>query len=120
MSSNRPYTFDDVAGNIAEDEDGYRVWKPRPNTTVYYDGGLEARVYLYGSRIASMYGDGTVKVEATQDMSNTVRNRLNDVLFPLGWRLRQSNGRWYLAGAHGKQQEYITGQIVRPVNKKEA
>lgn len=82
MTSQRPYTFADLEANAAPSG----RWAPRPNTVVDLHGN-EATVFLHGAPIAVMYSDGSVKLEARATMSNTVRNRLNDILLPLGWRL---------------------------------
>lgn len=123
MTSNRPFTFDTVVEQLAG-KDPEAKWVPRPNTSVYLMTPSRAVLFLYGSRIATLYADGDVRLEASTDMSNVVRNRLNDVLAPLGWRLSRREDRWYVArtksGERPDYLEYITNMIVHNVNKKEA
>jgi len=119
VTSQKSYTFNDVLLNVQIDptRDEYPTWEPRPNTRVYLTGPTRASVFVYGSRIATLFADGNVKLLVSQDMSNTVRNRLNDVLEPLGWRLHQWSHRWYLLALQPNEPvriEYITGMIIHP------
>ena len=102
---------------MATTPDG-KVWHPRPNTSVHMMHPTSADVFVYGSKIATLYSDGTVMVHASDEMSNVVRNRLNDVLAPLGWNLRKKNARWVLEGCQKAVcREYLHGQVIRPFNQ---
>lgn len=111
-----PYTYDDAKAAIAGTGDN--VWWPRPNTKVVVHQN-EASVFLYGGHIAYVYRgaegqDPYVQLLADADMSNTTRNRLNDVLLPIGWKATVIDGRTFVVSRSldAIRREYKTGMIV--------
>lgn len=71
----------------------------RNNTVFQYDETMDGDPFfdlvLYGETIATVYAD-CVYVNKGIPLTNTTKNRLNDVLIPLGWRVRQIAGEWKL------------------------
>lgn len=113
MTSNMPYTLEDAKAAVAGTGDN--VWWPRPNTKVIVRSNREASIYLYGGHIAWLH-DRNVQMSADPEMSNTTRNRLNDILIPLGFKLSvdAADKRTYVVprSLDVARREYETGMVV--------
>lgn len=118
MSRNRPYTYDqcmDIISALNVGADDYAI-PVRPNTFAQRDGNTFA-VILYGTKIATLYADGSVRVNRRGNLTVTTRNRLDDVLIPLGWQVRIRGGEWRLTTvlAPYKSMEFIDDMILTRV-----
>lgn len=114
MPSNSPYTFDDLFARVAEGRENVPI-RIRSNTDAQLDQDLNAfRIFLYGSEIAVVFSDGKVKINRRGHTSPTTRNRINDVLLPLGWRIVIRKYVWYVqmvASPH-RLMEYVDDMIL--------
>lgn len=125
MTSQRYLTYHDAlamfAERGAEREDPIRV---RQNTLVRfkdYKETMKFELVLYGSHIATLYNNGTVQVWSRNQMTNTTKNRLNDVLIPLGWKIAVRHDKWVIVQADslgrnvsGNTLDWVEGRLVRP------
>lgn len=117
MPSNNPYTFADLFGRVAEGRSNIPL-TVRANTTAQLDRDLNAfRIFLYGSEIAVVFSDGKVRINRRGHTSLTTRNRMNDVLLPLGWRLAVRNDRWYVqtVSSPRRSMEYVDDMILTSI-----
>lgn len=121
MTSQRPYTYEEIAEWFAAHYGSVRRLI-RKNTFVEPgDTFASFLVFLYGTNIATLYSDGSVRINRRGWTSATTRNRINDVLFPLGWRLYVKDGRWLLQTIERphKVMEYVDNMILTRVSNKE-
>lgn len=92
-------TYSDLIDAYAK-RDNTGDFEFRNNTVFRYGETFDGEVYfdlvLYDTDIATLYHDGEVWVCKDVPQTNTTKNRLNDVLIPLGWRIRQIEGEWKL------------------------
>lgn len=93
MASNRPVTFEDLVH--AQADRNAEEFELRPHTLVYRAETMDHfAVFLYGSRIAEVHADA-VRVFRPQPTATT-KNRVNDFLLPLGWKVAVRNGKWHV------------------------
>lgn len=123
-SSNAPYTHGDlVTMHTNGDHKTALGIEVRPHTFVEQDGD-QFNVMYYGNRIATLRSDGSVMVSRNgRDTVSTI-NRINDVLIPLGWRIRLSKAdpgsrvrRWMITTTTKprRSMEYIDGMILTTI-----
>lgn len=93
----------------------------RPNTTLTYEvgaghGSVIINVMLHGDLLAKMYADGSV-VAYMEKQTNTTKNRLNDLLIPLGLRIKIVNGEWRIMNTveGGTYKHYNVPMTFEPV-----
>lgn len=120
--SNKPITYEQVSTLFAMYDDPADLsLSLRPNTVAVLEGD-SFDVLLYGTRVATIYADGSVRVDRNGFNSATTRNRINDVLIPLGWKIKVKEGRWTLITitAPYRSMEFIDGMILTNINQKES
>lgn len=121
MTSQRPITYDEAfrifANKTHEEREGS---EPLRNNTVLRlapmeddDLSVEFEVVLYDDVVARLSADG-VRVWAPK-FTNTTKNRINDVLIPLGWKVRQIGGAWKVCPYHTWQsrtsKDFVSGMM---------
>lgn len=104
MTSQRPITYREVFKMFVDGghpSDAGTTIEFRNNTELRIANAVRTDtdsvifdVVLYGELIARLYSDGGVRVWDAGKQTNTTKNRLNDVLVPIGWKLRSVNGNW--------------------------
>jgi hypothetical protein len=102
MAGQKPRDFDAIMDlhfeQVAEGSAHAAPIFLRPNTFAHVvdtDDIGAYDIYLYDARIARVFATDVVQVFNTQ-RSKTTRNRLNDLLNPLGWEVVQINHNWHL------------------------
>lgn len=98
MASQRPMSYSDLIDAYSK-RDNTDDFEFRNNTVFTYDETYDGDPFfdlvLYDTVIATVYED-CVHIKKDVPSTNTTKNRLNDVLIPLGWRIRQIAGEWKL------------------------
>lgn len=125
MTSQKPITFDTALQELNEYErfpgDPLTI---RPNTQIvaYEVDGLanmyKVAITLYGETIATLFADGSVLIGTGFLWTNTTRNRLNDVLAPMGHKIRVINRQWHLAplsaASEDRWKDFRENMIIEP------
>lgn len=114
MAGQKPIAFDALADLHVEKGD--RPIFLRPNTFAHWDG--EAfDVTLYETRIARLHNDDSVTVWSGGHHSATTKNRINDVLLPIGWELVQMNHNWHVRNKTTyRLRDFVEGMTMDKVN----
>ena len=73
-------------------------------------------VVLYDKVIARLYSDGSVRLWAHDHETNTTKNRMNDVLIPIGWKLRSLGGTWKVFPQNGGGARDFVEAMLLPSN----
>jgi hypothetical protein len=120
MASNKPFTFDDLVNAHAEaNSEEVAI---RPHTVSYRASGMDHfAVFLYEDRIADVYPEA-VRVYKPRPTATT-KNRINDALIPLKWRVVVQHGKWHVQTTEPpyRSMEFISGMILtRIANTKDA
>lgn len=118
MAVQKPLSFAEATRFFTDSPNAVR-WNFRPNTHVEpNDDYTLFDVFLYGTKIATLYIDGRVQINRRGWTSGTTRNRLNDVLIPLGWRIAVKGEQWMLRTVEGpyKSMEYRDDMIVTKIS----
>lgn len=119
MASNRPITYEMMVEHFASHHGRVR-WNTRTNTHVEPGDTLDYfDVFLYGSKIATVFSNGSVRLNRRGWTSTTTRNRMNDVLLPLGWKITAKQDRWYVQTVEApyRSMEYIDDMILTRISK---
>lgn len=122
MAGNRPYTYGELASlqaDLSAQGKGELPVLRRAHTAVYFELDDDTfRVFLYGSQIAVLHSDGKVEVHRRGHWRNTTKNRLNDVLIPLGWKVHNKEAHWYLQTTHRPTRfmDFRDGMIITNIN----
>jgi hypothetical protein len=121
VSSQRPITYSELLDGYSRRSQG-GDFEFRSNTVFRIRKDKTLAVFdlvLYERVIATLYPDDIV-ITAPEGVqrTNTTKNRLNDVLIPLGWRVRQIGGTWKLfpEGHDASVRDYFDGMVVAPQN----
>lgn len=102
MASNRPIKYSDLTHMVAEKQLLHQLEDIpfRQNTIIRPRVGEGMKVVfsvvLYGAEIVTVMDDDLIIVNSNGVRTNTTKNRLNDFLIPLGWRVRVIGGAWKL------------------------
>lgn len=117
MSGNKPVTFADLEVMMEHRNLPIRL---REGTHAEWGGHDKFDLFCNGNLIASVFRNGTVRLSDKHLVSAQSRNRMNDVLIPLGWGIKMDNHKWVLETILGHVVPYQAGMTVVPViNRKE-
>lgn len=121
MSSQRPITYREVFKMFAERGTSKQNLPIdfRRETRIHISPNcsdeLRFEVFLYGNRIATLYRDGSVRISPGKYRTNTTKNRLNDFLIPIGWKIIERDRQWKLRSIESKEEEPIlNNELVQP------
>lgn len=119
MSSRKPITLAlaAMACDAAEDA-GAEVAHWRKNTTLRRIDGYQVDLYVYDDLVASVLDNECILHAEIHNMTDLVWNRMNDVLYPLGWRLKWVQGHTYVCSIHKAPLAYRPGMNVVDVKYK--
>jgi hypothetical protein len=111
MASNKPVTFEQLVNRQAEANGGW--FEVRPHTeAIMFPEEDHFEVFLYGSRIADVFPE-SVRVYRPKPTATT-KNRINDLLTPLGWKVVVRSAKWHVQTTKPpyRSMEFIPGMIL--------